>query len=232
MVDFHPVAAAPRMPAGSPNHAGVGCVNGGAARRRVVLAKVEIPCRPRQRTDTEPERRAGIQEGKRSHQETCRRPADTGQLHGHRGLWPAPGLPTCGRGKATAAPGSVRIAGDSRPGPTRPDAGLPGQVQREYGSRSPHPLRISAPDAAAVRTASAEPGHRPVDEALRLTRPKATAKAPVATSVRAAGWLKRRAYPPIPVPQCLPIDWLQKVATRAFLTVHLMGPYGRTGVNP
>ena len=33
-------------------------------------------------------------------------------------------------------------------------------------------------------------------------------------------------------PNACPIDWLQKVAIRAFMTVHLMGPYGRTSVNP
>jgi hypothetical protein len=81
VVDFHPVTAAPGMPAGSPHNAGIGGVNGGAARSRVVLAKMEITCRPRQRAGAEAEGRARIQEGQRCHQETGGRPADTRQFN-------------------------------------------------------------------------------------------------------------------------------------------------------
>ncbi len=43
VVDFHAVAATPRVPAHGPDHPGVDCVDEGAARRGEVLAPVELP---------------------------------------------------------------------------------------------------------------------------------------------------------------------------------------------
>lgn len=42
MVDLHPVAAAPGVPAGGADNPAVGGVNGGSAGRREILAEVEI----------------------------------------------------------------------------------------------------------------------------------------------------------------------------------------------
>lgn len=51
VVYFHAVAAAPWMPAGGTDHAGVGGVNPGAAACGIVLAEVEVPCRSGDRAD-------------------------------------------------------------------------------------------------------------------------------------------------------------------------------------
>jgi hypothetical protein len=42
VVDLHPVATAPGVPSGGPDHSGVGCVDTGAAGGCVVLAPVEF----------------------------------------------------------------------------------------------------------------------------------------------------------------------------------------------
>ena len=56
VVNFHPVPAAPRVPAGSPDHAGVGGINPGAAACREVLAKMEVSVRPTDGADAVPKR--------------------------------------------------------------------------------------------------------------------------------------------------------------------------------
>jgi hypothetical protein len=55
VVDLHAVAAAPRMPAHSPDHTGVGRIHPGAARSSKILAPVELARSPGQRADPEPE---------------------------------------------------------------------------------------------------------------------------------------------------------------------------------
>jgi hypothetical protein len=42
VVNFHPVAATPRVPPGGPDHAGIGCIDAGAAGGSEVLAPVEF----------------------------------------------------------------------------------------------------------------------------------------------------------------------------------------------
>lgn len=58
VVYFHTVSAAPGVPAGGPDHAGVGRVDPGAAACSEVLAQVEVAARTGDRADPVPERRA------------------------------------------------------------------------------------------------------------------------------------------------------------------------------
>jgi hypothetical protein len=50
VINLHPVATTPRVPAGCPHNTGVSCIDGRAAGGCVVLAEVKIPCRPADRT--------------------------------------------------------------------------------------------------------------------------------------------------------------------------------------
>ncbi|MDQ0729592.1 hypothetical protein QFZ57_000386 [Arthrobacter sp. B1I2] len=75
VVDLHPVATAPGVPSGGAHNTGISRMDGCATGRCIILAQVEIPRRPAERTDPETERRARIEELKRCHQEACSRPA-------------------------------------------------------------------------------------------------------------------------------------------------------------
>ena len=55
VIDFHPVAAAPRVPPDGPHHTGVGRVHPGAAGRGEVLAPVEFACEPGEGAGAHPE---------------------------------------------------------------------------------------------------------------------------------------------------------------------------------
>ncbi len=81
VVDLHPVASAPRMPSGRPDHPGVGRIDGGSASGREVLAKVEVSRSPAEGTHPETEGRARVEHLERRHQEACRRPAYTGRAY-------------------------------------------------------------------------------------------------------------------------------------------------------
>jgi hypothetical protein len=59
VVDFNPVAAAPRMPTGGTHDPGVGRVDPGALGSGEVLAPVELPRLPGQRIDAIAEGRSG-----------------------------------------------------------------------------------------------------------------------------------------------------------------------------
>ncbi|MCU1566025.1 MAG: hypothetical protein JWQ56_962 [Pseudarthrobacter sp.] len=61
VIDLHPVAPAPRMPACCADHSGVRCIHLGSARRGVVLAEMEVFGGPGQGADPETERRTGNQ---------------------------------------------------------------------------------------------------------------------------------------------------------------------------
>jgi len=56
VVNFYAVAAAPRMPACRTNNPGIGCIDGCATGGCVILAQVEVPRRPADRTDPKAER--------------------------------------------------------------------------------------------------------------------------------------------------------------------------------
>jgi hypothetical protein len=56
VVNLYAVAAAPRMPACRTHHPGIGCIDGRATGGCVILAQVEVPRRPAERTDPEAER--------------------------------------------------------------------------------------------------------------------------------------------------------------------------------
>jgi hypothetical protein len=56
MVDLNPVAAAPRVPTGRPDHAGVGSIDPGSTGGGEVLAPVEFSGLPGQGIVTQPER--------------------------------------------------------------------------------------------------------------------------------------------------------------------------------
>jgi len=49
VVDLHPVATAPRVPACCPDHSRVRRIHPGSARRRIILAEVEVSGGPGQR---------------------------------------------------------------------------------------------------------------------------------------------------------------------------------------
>jgi hypothetical protein len=88
VIDLDPVAATPGMPARGTDHARVSREHLRAARRRKVLAEVEITCCSKQRTYPEAKGRGRSQLLEGSHQETRRRPAHPCQLHvqGWRGF--------------------------------------------------------------------------------------------------------------------------------------------------
>ena len=81
VIDLDPVAATPGMPARGTDHARVSREHLRAARRRKVLAEVEITCCSKQRTYPEAKGRGRSQLFEGSHQETRRRPAHPCQLH-------------------------------------------------------------------------------------------------------------------------------------------------------
>jgi hypothetical protein len=81
VIDFHPVAATPEVPAHSPDHTGVGRINSCAAGSSEILAPMEFAGHSGQGAGTEAERRAGNQEFKWSHEGSCRRTAHF--LNGH-----------------------------------------------------------------------------------------------------------------------------------------------------
>jgi hypothetical protein len=81
VVDFHPIAAAPRVPPHGPHHTGVGGVNPGAARRREVLAPVELARVSRQGAGAQPERGRRHERFQRGHEETVRGPAQGRRGH-------------------------------------------------------------------------------------------------------------------------------------------------------
>jgi hypothetical protein len=58
VINFDAIAAAPRVPADGPDHAGVGCVDERAASRGEVLAPVELSRRPGEGIDPQPKGRA------------------------------------------------------------------------------------------------------------------------------------------------------------------------------
>ncbi len=66
MINFHAVAATPRMPAHGPDHAGVGCVDERAAGRGEILAPVELPRQSGEGIDPQSEGGARKQHFKRS----------------------------------------------------------------------------------------------------------------------------------------------------------------------
>ncbi len=53
VVNFHPVSAAPGVPARGAHHPGIGRIHPGAARGRIVLAQMEVAGGSRQRADPE-----------------------------------------------------------------------------------------------------------------------------------------------------------------------------------
>lgn len=78
VVDLHPVAAAPGMPAGGPDNTSVGRVDPRAAGCGVVLAEVEVPRRSGQRADPVAEGRAWPEHLKGRHQGSLRRSFENG----------------------------------------------------------------------------------------------------------------------------------------------------------
>lgn len=91
MIDLHTVAATPGMPSGRAYNTGISSVDGHAAGRCIILAKVEITGAPVDGTDPEAERRTRIEELKRGHQKTCSGPARARRPY-CQGRWG-----TCGR---------------------------------------------------------------------------------------------------------------------------------------
>jgi hypothetical protein len=81
VVNLHPVAATPWVPSGRADNAGVSRMDGGATGCCIILAQVEIPCRPAERTDPEAERRTRIEELERSHQEAGSWPAHASRAY-------------------------------------------------------------------------------------------------------------------------------------------------------
>lgn len=88
MIDLHTVAAAPGMPSGRAYNTGVGCVDGHAAGRCIILAQVEIISSPADRADPEAERRTRLEELKRGHQKAGSGPARARRPYcqGRRGI--------------------------------------------------------------------------------------------------------------------------------------------------
>lgn len=90
VIDFHPVAAAPWVPACSTHESCIRRVNACSARGGVVLPQVEVSGRPGQRAHPETEGRAGIEQSQRRHQESGRRPAEACRSNRQRrGVLPA-----------------------------------------------------------------------------------------------------------------------------------------------
>ncbi len=81
VVYFHAVPAAPGVPAGGPDHAGVGRIDPGAAACSEVLAQVEVAARTGDRADPEPERRAWDEEFQGRHEGPLRRAREPGRGH-------------------------------------------------------------------------------------------------------------------------------------------------------
>jgi hypothetical protein len=79
VVNLHPVATTPWVPSGRANNTGISRIDGGAAGCGIILAQVEIPGSPAERTDPETERRTRIEKLERSHQE-----AGSGPVHASR----------------------------------------------------------------------------------------------------------------------------------------------------
>ena len=74
MVDLHPVAAAPRMPACGSHNSGISRVDTRATRSGKILAPVELTGFPCQGVMPQAEGGTRIQNLERGHQETCTRP--------------------------------------------------------------------------------------------------------------------------------------------------------------
>jgi hypothetical protein len=81
VVNFHAVPAAPGVPAGGPDYAGVGCVDPGAAAGAEILAQVEVPECPGNRADAEPKRRTRREHFKRRHEGALGRALELGGSH-------------------------------------------------------------------------------------------------------------------------------------------------------
>ncbi len=86
VINFHAVSTAPGMPASSPDHAGVGGIDPGAAACCEILAQMEVPELPRDGTDAEPEVRAIREYFKGRHQGAFRRAMELGRGHIQRSL--------------------------------------------------------------------------------------------------------------------------------------------------
>ena len=78
VIDLHPVAAAPRMPAGGADNTRVGRIDPGAAACRIVLAEVEVPCRSREGADPVAKGRTRPEDFKGRHQGPLRRAFEPG----------------------------------------------------------------------------------------------------------------------------------------------------------
>ncbi|MDQ0680171.1 hypothetical protein QFZ30_003553 [Arthrobacter pascens] len=74
VINFHPVAAAPWVPAHGPDHTRIRRVNPGAAGCRVVLAQVEVSGTPGDRADAQAKGRTLIEDFKRCHKGSLWRP--------------------------------------------------------------------------------------------------------------------------------------------------------------
>lgn len=81
MVNLHPVAASPGVPARGPDDARISRVDRGPARRRIVLPQVEISRESAQRADPESERRTRVKDLQRRHQEPAGGSANPGRPH-------------------------------------------------------------------------------------------------------------------------------------------------------
>ena len=81
VVNLHPVAASPRVPARRPDDARISRIHRGPAGRRIVLAQVEVSRKSTQRADPESERRTRIKDLQRCHEEPARGPANPGRSH-------------------------------------------------------------------------------------------------------------------------------------------------------
>jgi hypothetical protein len=86
MVNLHAVSTAPGMPSRSPDDAGVGRIDPGAAARGEILTQMEVPKLPRDGTDAEPEGRAIREYFKGRHQGAFRRALELGRGHIQRSL--------------------------------------------------------------------------------------------------------------------------------------------------
>jgi hypothetical protein len=90
VIDFHPVAASPRVPACSTHQSRVRRVNARSAGGGIVLPQMEVAGSPGQRAHPETEGRAGIEQSQWRHQEAGRRPAEACRSHRQRrGVLPA-----------------------------------------------------------------------------------------------------------------------------------------------
>lgn len=99
VVNLHPVAASPGVPARRPDDARIRRVNRGPARRGIVLSQVEVSRKSAQRADPESERRTRVKDLQRCHQEPDGGPANPGRAN--RQSWESaiPGAADCRVGK-------------------------------------------------------------------------------------------------------------------------------------